>query len=508
MKTKGTVYLVGAGPGDPGLLTLRGAELLRRAEVVIYDALVSPQILAMAPASAEKIYGGKRSRDPHMTQDTLNTLLVAKARAGLCVVRLKGGDPYVFGRGGEEAEHLAESGVHFEVVPGVSSFHSVPSAAGIPLTHRDHSSCFTVITGHGDPEREGSEAYWEQFARTPGTKVIMMGTDRLDVLAPTLIQQGVPAETPAAIVSWGTTPRQRVAVGTLATIAQKAAAAKIPPPSVIVIGEVTRLREKLNWFENRPLFGKRIVVTRAQDQAAGFAGKLQELGAEVIEIPTIRFAPPADRTPIVEAMAGLGEYEWIVFTSANGVTSFFDLFHKAFPDLRDLGGLRIAAVGPATAARVRALHLNVDVMPEHHTAKDVVKALSDFESLENLRILLIRAEVGTPDLPLLLEAKGSIVDDVAVYRTEGEMEAGPEAAERLRGEGADWLTFTSGSTVEHFHKRFDLAALRGKFPDLKIATIGPETSKAIVALGLKPDLEARPQTTDALVDALCRQANA
>lgn len=506
MNSKGTVYLVGAGPGDPGLLTLRGVELLQRADVVVFDALVSEQVLAMAPAKAEMIYGGKRAGEHHLTQAQLNTLLADRARSGRCVVRLKGGDPYVFGRGGEEAEALAQAGIPFEVVPGVSSFHAVPSSAGIPLTHRDRSSCFTVITGHGDPEREGSEAYWAEFARTPGTKVIMMGTDRLNVIAPALIAHGVAPETPAAVVSWGTTARQRVAQGPLARIADLAAEAQIPPPSVIVIGEVVNLRDQLNWFEKRPLFGQRIVVTRAQEQAAEFSARLRELGADVIEMPTIRFGPPTNHTPIVEALAGLGEYEWVVFTSANGVTAFFDLFFKAFPDVRDLGAIRIAAVGPATAARIRGMHLNVDVMPQSHSAKDVAKALVEFESIENLRILLARAELATPDLPRLLEEKGAIVDDVAVYRTEGEMEAGGKEAERLRREGADWITFTSGSTVEHFHARFDLPALMKQRPRMRLASLGPETSKAITALGLKAHLEARTQTTEAMIEALCRHA--
>lgn len=502
MKVKGTVYLVGAGPGDPGLLTLRAADLLKRADVILHDALVHPQILAQAGPSAEVIYAGKRSRDHGMTQEAINDLLVERARRGQCVVRLKGGDPFVFGRGGEEAEHLAQAGIPFEVVPGVSSFHAVPAYAGIPITHREHSSCFTVITGHGDPEREGSEAYWAQFAGTPGTKIIMMGTDRLALLAPLLVRQGLPSATPVAIISWGTTGQQQSVAGTLADIAERASQARIAPPAVIVVGEVVSLRDSLNWFEKRPLFGQRVVVTRAKAQAAEFTGKLTQLGADVLEIPTIRIGPTPEHRPLAEAMAGLGEYDWLIFTSVNGVTTFFELFHKAFPDLRDLGHMRIAAVGPATAASVQALRLHVDAIPAQHTGAQIAKAISAVESVENLRILLVRAEVANPEIVRALEDLGGIVDDIAVYRTEAELSLGAAEAARLQAEGADWITFTSGSTVQHFHERLPLPDLLRRFPKLRLASIGPETTKVLESLSLKPHVEANPHTTEALLQAL------
>src|SRR5439155_19376706 len=296
MKQTGVVYLIGAGPGDAGLLTLRGAELLARADVVVYDALVNPELLRLAPKSAEIIYGGKRGKEHAIPQPELNQLLITKARAGKTVVRLKGGDPYLFGRGGEEAEQLADASVEFEVVPGVSSFVAVPNYAGVPLTHRDFCSKLTLITGHEDPAKEASTIDWVQVARTPGTKVIMMGTDRIGQIAQTLVAHGTPAQTPVAMVRWGTTGHQQSIEGTLATIAEVAAREKIGPPTVAVIGEVVKLRNKLNWFERRPLFQQRIVVTRARGQAASqLARKFQELGAEVLEVPTIKIEPPTRR---------------------------------------------------------------------------------------------------------------------------------------------------------------------------------------------------------------------
>jgi uroporphyrinogen III methyltransferase/synthase len=502
MKEKGRVYLVGAGPGDPGLLTLRGAELLGRADVVVHDALVNPELLRLAPQSAEIIFGGKRGRDQAIVQKELNELLVAKARAGNAVVRLKGGDPYVFGRGGEEAEQLADAGIPFEVVPGVSSFVAVPGYAGVPLTHRAHCSRLTLITGHEDPAKEEATIDWAQVARTPGTKVIMMGTDRIGEIAAMLVAHGMDSDTPVAMVQWGTTGRQRSIAGTLGTIAEVAARAQIGPPTVAVIGEVVKLRQKLNWFEKRPLFGQRIVVTRALEQAGQLTRRLRELGAEVLEAPTIRIEPPTRPEDFVDALLALNSYDWLVFTSPNGVAKFFEYFFKQFHDMRDLGGARIAAIGPATANKLKELHLQVDLMPEQAMAAGIAEAFARFESIENLKICLLRAEVANQELPEALEALGAIVDDIACYKTVPETEDPTGAAARLNQNGADWLAFTSGSTVEQFHARFDLPALLRNFPQMKIATIGPETSKALATLGLKPAIEASPHTIDGLVEAL------
>ena len=496
------VYLVGAGPGDISLLTLRGAELLARADVVVYDALVNPDLLRLAPRTAEIIFGGKRSTVHAIPQDELNQLLVAKAKEGKTVVRLKGGDPYIFGRGGEEAEELAAANIPFEVVPGISSVFAAPNYAGVPLTHREHCSSFTVITGHEDPTKEVSRVDWGLIAKTPGTKVILMGAGRIRRIAELLVSHGMTPETPVAMIQWGTTGRQQSIQATLADVADAAARAKLLAPSVTVIGDVVKLRSKLNWFESRSLFGQRIVVTRTREQASQLSRQLLERGAEVLEIPTIKIVPPTKHEGIAEALSGLNAYDWLIFTSPNGVTSFFDYFFKAFQDLRDIGGVRIAAVGPATAAKLRELHLQVDLMPDEYVATQIAQRLADYESIDNLRILLLRAEVANPELPKLLEDKGAIVDDIAWYRTIPETEDLTGAAARLLEDGADWITFTSSSTVENFHARFDLPVLLKKFPQIKTASIGPETSQALLALGLKPTVEARTHTIEVLVKTL------
>jgi uroporphyrinogen III methyltransferase / synthase len=503
MKSKGAVYLVGAGPGDAGLLTLRGAELLGRAEVVVYDALVNPELLNLAPKTAEIIYGGKRASEHSIPQEKLNELLIAKAREGKCVVRLKGGDPYVFGRGAEEAEQLADAEVKFEVVPGVSSFVAVPNYAGVPLTHRDFSSKLTLITGHEDPAKEESKIDWRQVAKTPGTKVIMMGTDRIGQIAEMLASHGTPPETPIAVVRWGTTGRQHSISGTLANIAEVAAREKISPPTVAVIGEVVKLREKLNWFEKRPLFGKRVVVTRARGSSASqLAGRFSELGADVLEVPTIKIVPPTRREDVVDVLLELNSYDWLVFTSPNGVAIFFEYFFRQFHDLRDIGGARIAAVGPATANKLKELHLQVDLMPAEAVGVEIAKEFAEYESIENLKICLLRSEIANPELPKALEAMGAIVDDVGCYTTVAETQDRDGAAARLVESGADWITFTSGSTVEHFQTRFDLRHLTEKFPHIKLASIGPETSQALKSLGVQPSVEAKEHTMDGLVQSV------
>ncbi|HKW28373.1 MAG TPA: uroporphyrinogen-III C-methyltransferase [Verrucomicrobiae bacterium] len=499
MKSIGAVYLVGAGPGDAGLLTLRGAELLGRADVVLYDALVNPELLRLAPPSAELIARGKNMTMP---QKEITALLIARARDGKCVVRLKGGDPYIFGRGGEEAEALAAAKIPFEVVPGVSSIIAVPNYAGIPLTHREHCSSFTVFTGHSDSADAATALRYEQIAKIPGTKVVLMGTDNLDDWTKSLIGQGMSPETPVAIVQWGTLGRQKSAAGTLATIAALAAKEKIVPPALTIVGDVVKLREKLNWFEQRPLFGQRIVVTRARTQAADFAQRLAELGAEVLEIPAIKTVPTSNKQDIVDALLELNSYDWLVFTSANGVTAFFDLFFRRFKDLRDLGGARIAAVGPATAAKLRELHLQVDLTPDEALGAKIAAAFAKYESVENLKMCLLRAGEANPDLPQALEKLDAIVDDIAIYHTVAETEDVSGAGASLLESGADWITFTSGSTVEHFHARFDLPKLLKQFPQIKLASIGPETSKAIRSLKLEPALEAKEHTTDGLIAAL------
>jgi uroporphyrinogen III methyltransferase / synthase len=500
--------LVGAGPGDAGLLTLRGAELLRRADVVIYDVLANPELLRLAPRTAEFIPRGSRTSDKSLTQDQLNALMISKAGEGKCVVRLKGGDPYIFGRGGEEAEELAAANIPFEVVPGVSSIVAAPNYAGIPLTHRDVASTFTVLTGHEDPDKESSDLNYEELARIPGTKVVLMGLKRLREVTESLVAHGMSPETPVAIVHRGTTGAQQSIAGTLATIASIAAKEKISAPAITIIGDVVKLREKLNWFESRPLFGQRIVVTRTREQASQLSKQLHDLGAEVLEIPTIKIVPPSEdrRQDLIDALLELNSYNWLVFTSPNGVTAFFDLFFKRFQDLRDIGGARIAAIGPATAAKLKELHLQIDLMPDEAVASKIATAFDKFETVENLKICLLRAEVANSDLPKALEELGAIVDDVPVYKTVPETEDLNGAAASLAEGGMDWITFTSASTVEHFHARFDLPKLLQKFPQAKLVSIGPETSKAIRALGLEPKVEAKDHSIEGVVQALTKRA--
>jgi len=434
--------------------------------------------------------------------------MISKASEGKCVVRLKGGDPYIFGRGGEEAEELAAANIPFEVVPGVSSIVAAPNYAGIPLTHRGVASTFTVLTGHEDPDKESSDLNYEELARIPGTKVVLMGLKRLREVTESLISHGLSPETPVAIIHRGTIGAQQSIDGTLATIASIAAKEKISAPAITIIGDVVKLRKNLNWFESRPLFGQRIVVTRTREQASQLSKQLHDLGAEVLEIPTIKIVPPSEdrRQEFIDALLELNSYNWLVFTSPNGVTAFFDLFFKRFQDLRDIGGARIAAIGPATAAKLKELHLQVDLMPDEALASKIATAFDKFETVENLKICLLRAEVANSDLPKALEELGAIVDDIPIYKTMPETEDLNGAAANLAEGGADWITFTSASTVEHFHARFDLPKLLKKFPQAKLVTIGPETSKAIRALGLEPAVEAKDHSIEGVVQVLMKRA--
>lgn len=505
MSSIGTVYLVGAGPGDAGLLTLRGAELIKRADVVVYDALVNTDLLRLAPASAEIIYGGKRAKDHAIPQEEMNQLLVKLAKQGKTVVRLKGGDPYLFGRGGEEAEELQAEGVPFEVVPGISSIVAAPNYAGIPVTHREHCSSFTVITGHEDPTKEVASLDWKHLAADKGTKIVLMGVERIRQITGELVKAGADEETPVAMVRWGTRGNQESIEGTLATIADIVDEKGFKAPAVTVIGGVVSLREKLNWFEKRQFFGKRIVVTRTREQASQLSSQLLELGAEVLEIPTIKIVPPDQKSDLADALLEIGSYEWIIFTSPNGVTAFFDAFFRVFDDMRSIGGARFLAVGPATAAKLKEYHLKVDLMPEKFVTKEIAKTFKEYQDIENVRMLLMRAEKANPELPVELTKMGAIIDDVACYKTVPETEDITGAAAKLMEGGADWVTFTSSSTVENFHARFDLPKLRMKFPKLRTISIGPETTKAIEALGLKPDIEAKEHTIAGIVAALKKE---
>lgn len=494
---KGICYLVGAGPGDPGLLTLRGRECLELADIVIYDNLCNPAILRWTKESAERIYAGKKSKDHTLDQKEINKLLVEHTKAGKVVVRLKGGDPFLFGRGGEEAEALAEAKCSFEVVPGVSSAVGGPAYAGIPVTHRGYNTTLTIFTGHEDPAKPGSGTDYEAIAKVPGTKVMLMGVEKLDAIVGKLSAGGMAKATPVALVRWATLGRQETVTGTLADIVEKAKG--FEAPAVAVFGEVVGLRDKLNWFEKLPLFGRRIAVTRTRRQAGELLGRLRALGADAFELPTIRIEPPKNKREFYELVVDSHQYDWIVFTSPNGVDAFFAAFFEVYHDARDIGGARIAAIGPATAERVKSYHLQVDVQPEKYVAEEIIKALQKEVSVENLKFLLPRAEGAREVLAVELTKAGAIVDEAVAYRTVPETDDVSGGVKRFREEGADIIAFTSSSTVENF------AALKLPLPEhLQTASIGPITSKTIRKLGLEVDAEAREHDIPGLVDAIVR----
>ena len=495
----GRCYLVGAGPGDLGLVTLRAQQLIERADVVIYDYLCNPEMLQWAPDGAEIIYAGKKADSHTLKQDEINALLVEKTRAGHQVVRLKGGDPFVFGRGGEEAQALVAASLPFEVVPGVTSAIAAPAYAGIPVTHRGMTSHVTFFTGHEDPEKTESSIDFDALARLGGTQVMLMGVERMDVVARTMMEHGVRPDLPVALIRWGTTSRQEIIRGTLGNIAERVAERNFAPPAVAVFGEVVSLGAELLWQEGRPLAGKRIVVTRTRKQAGALSSQLRDLGAEVIELPTIRIEPPLDLRAFAELVQDAHSYDWIVFTSPNGVTAFFEMFYKLYDDAREIGPVRIAAIGPATAQRVRDFRLKVDLQPGEFVAEAVLREFKKQGDLENLRILVARAEEARDLLPKGLEALGAIVDVAFTYRTVAETNDRTEARSRLAADGADMITFTSSSTVENY------LALGLPWPEgMRVASIGPITSKTARDRGLTIAVEAGRHDIPGLVEAIRR----
>ncbi len=496
-KQNGTVCLVGAGPGDLGLVTLRAKECIENADVIVYDHLANPETLRWARDDAEIIYAGKEPGGSQLSQQEINALLIEKAREGKQVVRLKGGDPFVFGRGAEEAKAIADVGVPFEVVPGITSAIAGPAYAGIPMTHRAHNSHVTFFTGHEDPAKAESAIDYAALAKLGGTQVMLMGVERLGSITSEMLKQGVRSDLPVALVRSATTGQQETLTGTLADIAQKTIASDFKAPAVAVFGEVVALRDRLNWYEKRPLLGKRIVVTRTRKQASVLSDKLRALGAHVIEMPTIRIEPPSDLREFAEIVQDAHTYDWIVFTSANGVEAFFNVFFKLYDDAREIGGVRIAAIGPATAQRVKDFHLHVDLQPDEFVAEAVAREFKKQESIENLRILLVRAEKARDVLPRELSAAGAIVDEAFAYRTVPETRDTSGARRQLAQDGADLITFTSSSTIENF------LALGLPWPKgMRIASIGPITSKTARDQGLKVDVEARRHDIDGLVQAV------
>ena len=498
MSQAGICYLVGAGPGDPGLVTLRAKELIESADVLVYDALSNPELLQWAKPGCEKIHVGKRAKDHTLPQDQINALIVSKSQQGKSVVRLKGGDPMIFGRGGEEAAELAAAGVPFEIVPGISSAIAGPAYAGIPVTHREHNTQLTIFTGHEDPTKGFSSIDYAQLAKAPGTKVFLMGVARLREITGELIASGADPVTPVALTQWATTGAQKTVTGTLADIADIADRAALGSPAVAVIGSVVNEREKINWFEKRPLFGRRIVVTRTREQAGELSKALRDLGADVIELPTIRIAPPEDKRGFAEMVTHAHEYDWLVFTSPNGVEKFFDAFFAVYEDARSLGNPRIAAIGPGTAKKIREYRIGVDLIPEKFVAEGLVDAFKK-ESVENLTILWVKAAESREVVGEGLTKLGAIVDECIAYRTIPESEDPTGAKARLAEQGADLITFTSGSTVENFF------ALGLDWPDGCVAgSIGPVTSAALRQHGMPPAFEANPHDIPGLVAAIVR----
>ena len=496
-ENNGFCSLVGAGPGDIGLMTLRAKEVVEQAQVVVYDYLCNPEILKWAPSEAEIIYVGKKAGQHTFGQEEINRLLVEKTTEGKRVVRLKGGDPFVFGRGGEEAEALAASGLAFEIVPGVTSAVAVPAYAGIPLTHRDASSAFTVFTGHEDPTKQTGSINFKALVDLKGTLVMLMGMERLEVIVSKLLQNGADIRMPVALIRWGTTGRQETLTGELGSIV--AAADGFQPPAVAVFGCVVALREALSWFEQKPLFGKRVVVTRSRKQAGVLSAKLRSLGADVYELPTIRIEPPRDLREFAELVRDVYQYDWLILTSPNGVDAFFSMFYKLYSDARSIGNVKIAAIGPATAQRIRDFHLSVDLEPKEFLAEGIISGLEEFGSVENLKFLLARAEGARDILSKGLSKLGAIVDEAIAYRTVPDTADVTGAIERFRSEGADLVTFTSSSTVENF------LALKLPWPEnAKTASIGPITSKTMRAHRLKVDIEAARYDIEGLIAAILK----
>lgn len=497
---KGICYLVGSGPGDPGLMTLKGKECIEAADVLVYDYLCNPEFLRFAKPEAGRIYVGKKAKEHTLSQEEINALIVRLTKEGKTVTRLKGGDPVLFGRGAEEAAELAEAGVAFEIVPGITSAIAGPAYAGIPVTHRDHASMLTIFTGHEDPTKPESSLDFSKLASADGTKVFLMGVERIEEITSQLIRHGADASTPMALVRWATHGRQQTLIGTLGDMAQKVRESGFKAPAVAVVGDVVKERPRINWFEKRPLFGKRIVVTRTRHQAGALTKRLAVLGADVIELPTIRIVEPHNRMAFGELVQDCHTYDWIVFTSPNGVDAFFKMFYKLYDDARSIGGVKIAAIGPGTRDKIREYHLAVDLMPEKDfVAEGLVRAFKQNHNVENSTVLWVRADEAREVIANELTGMGAIVDEATAYRTVPEKEDNIEALARLKDEGADMITFTSSSTVEHF---LDLKVPLP--PGCKIASIGPVTSATIKKHGLHLDVEAKEHTIPGLVEAIER----
>ena len=498
MKKPGKVYIIGAGPGDPDLITVKGVACLRRADVVVHDYLVGKEILRHAGKDARLVYVGKIGGHHNISQENLNRILVEEALKGNTVARLKGGDPFIFGRGGEEAEFLQKAGVPFEVVPGVTSAISVPAYAGIPLTHREFTSTLAFVTGHEDPDKGESRVDWKKIS-TIETIVFLMGVKNLSRIASNLMENGRSPDTPVALIRWGTTPDQETLTGRLGDIVALAKERDFSPPAVFVVGDVVGLRERLGWFEKKPLFGKGIVITRPGEQSEEFAALLREEGARVIAFPTIRILPPEDYGDLDRAIENIEKYQWIVFTSANGVRFFFERFCELRNDIRDLRGIKICTIGPATRDRVEEYNIRVDMVPEEYISDGVVKAFRGVD-ISGANVLLPRAEIAGDIIPDGLSELGANVDVATAYKTVNSGEDGETIKELVDSGKIDVITFTSPSTVTNF---MDIIGDETTIPNhIKIACIGPVTENACRKAGLGVDIMQGPYSIPGLVKAI------
>lgn len=499
MAEKGKVYLIGAGPGDPDLITARGIACLKEADVVVYDYLVSEAILAHAPDNVRRIYVGKKGGHASIAQDAINNILLSAYQDGAVVARLKGGDPFVFGRGGEEACFLAEKGVAFEVVPGVTSAIAVPAYAGIPLTHRDCTSTVAFVTGHEDPLKDTSAVDWDALARI-GTLVFLMGIRNLAAIVGHLTAAGKNDTTPAAIIRWGTTSRQETVTGTLADIVDRAAEHGIVPPAIFVVGDVVSFRDRLAWYEQKPLFGKTILVTRPAGQEGDLTAMLHAQGADVVPVPLIEIVPPVDFGDMDRAITAVDDYDWIIFTSVNGVQYFFDRLRAVGKDARALAGVRIAAIGPATAAALEAHGISADAMPESYVSEAMVDLFSGM-AMTGKRILLPRAAEARDVIPRGLTAMGARVDVVEAYQSIPSKGVKEKVTELFAGNAVDVVTFMSPSAVRVFSRAVDGENLPA---GVMCAAIGPVTAAALEEAGLRCDVTAETYTARGLTDAIVR----
>ncbi|MFA5975215.1 MAG: uroporphyrinogen-III C-methyltransferase [Elusimicrobiota bacterium] len=496
---RGKVYLIGAGPGDSGLLTLKGRDCLVRADVVVYDTLVHPQILEFAKPSASRIPVGKRGKHHALEQSRIHDLLVKQAQRGRVVARLKSGDPFLFGRGSEEAEYLAGHHIPYEVVPGVSSASAAAAYAGIPLTDRRMGSMVTLVDGREEEKRKiTSVVEWSRISRQ-GTLIIFMGLDQFETITQRLIRLNWDETLPAAVIRWGSLPGQVVVEGTLGDIAQKARSIDVHPPALIVIGRVVGLRKKLRWFESKPLFGKRLVITRAAEQAPELAHLLQEAGAEVLSFPTIQILPPKNWSIPDQAIREIATFDWILFTSANGVGAFVNRLKTLGGDVRDLKGIRLGAIGPKTSASLQAFGLKVDAFPSEYRAETLADVIGE---AKNVRVLLVRAEKAREILPKTLEARGALVTIAPVYRTIKPRGLAADIRQPLLDRKIDAITFTSPSTVDGLMQYFSARERRRIFEHVKAAVIGPITAATLREYGVHPTIRAKTYTVDALAKAI------